>query len=79
MVEEMGELAHAMLKHEQGIRGLEDEVVAREKIADAWGDWLIFSMGLLDAYGMDAQNLLETTWARVKLRDFRKDPQTGGE
>lgn len=79
MVEEMGELAHATLKHEQGIRGLESEVVAREKIADAWADWLIFSFGFLDEYGMDAHNILETTWERVKLRDFRKDPQKGGE
>ena len=30
-------------------------------------------------YQLDANDTLEMTWARVKQRDFRKDPQKGGE
>jgi NTP pyrophosphatase (non-canonical NTP hydrolase) len=43
MIEEVGELAHAWLKKEQGIRGTEDQHMADLK--DAVGDIAIFTLG----------------------------------
>lgn len=78
MAEEMGEMAHALLKHEQGIREIDDEAVV-DLVADAWADWVIFSMGILDKLGIDANDALITTWVRVKHRDWVGDPHRGGE
>src|SRR5215469_601041 len=38
MVEEMGELAHCLLKRYQGIRGYDDPLHFREEFKDALGD-----------------------------------------
>jgi hypothetical protein len=78
MVEEMGELAHVLLKHRQGIREIDDESVVG-LVADAWADWVIFSFGILDKFNLDAQDMLATTWYKVKHRDWVADPAKGGE
>jgi NTP pyrophosphatase (non-canonical NTP hydrolase) len=40
--EELGELSHALLKHEQGIRGFENEDYFQEQVQDAVGDVMIY-------------------------------------
>ncbi len=40
--EELGELSHALLKHEQGIRGFENEAYFQEQVQDAVGDVMIY-------------------------------------
>ena len=70
-VEELGELAHAHLKAEQGIRTTEDH--AANKI-DAVADVVIYLADYCTAEGIDLQAAVEKTWEEVKLRDWKKSP-----
>ena len=69
--EEVGELAHAYLKMEQGIRGTKAEHEAAMK--DAVGDCCIFLMDLCNQMGWDLESIITETWAQVKKRDWKKD------
>ena len=73
-VEEIGELCHAHLKNEQKIRTNEDH---REQKLDAIGDILIYLADYCSAENIDLQQVLEDTWESVKLRDWKKNSQTG--
>ena len=74
VVEELGELAHAQLKEEQGIRTNENHI---EDAQDAVGDLLIFLMNYCSSRGWDVQEILERTWDSVKQRDWKKNPENG--
>ena len=69
--EEVGELAHAYLKMEQGIRGTRAEHEAAMK--DAIGDCAIFLMDLCNQMGWSYEEIIETTWNHVKKRDWKAD------
>ena len=69
--EEVGELAHAYLKMEQGIRGTKEEHQAAMK--DAIGDCCIFLMDLCNQMDWDFEGIIRETWAQVKKRDWKKD------
>jgi NTP pyrophosphatase (non-canonical NTP hydrolase) len=75
VTEEVGELAHAMLKLKQGIRGTPEEHRAAAK--DAVGDTLIYLLDFCTRMDWDAQEILEETWAGVRQRDWKKYPKTG--
>lgn len=75
MVEEAGELAHALLKQRQGIRGAADEHEA--KAQDAFGDLLIFAVDFARRRGWDAEAVVAETWAGVKKRDWLRNKMTG--
>lgn len=79
MVEELGEMAHAMLKHAQEIRGMGAKHALLEKVIDAHCDLIIFSYGVANDLGYDLEGELEKTWARVKNRNWVDDPERGGE
>lgn len=72
--EEVGELCHAHLKNEQGIRGSEDNL---PEIKDALADIFIFCCGYANARGIDLQEVIEETWAQVQKRDWKKYPVNG--
>lgn len=74
-VEELGELAHAHLKGLEQVRGTAQEHEAKAK--DAIGDVIIFLAGYCSDRGFDLQEIVETTWQEVKMRDWRKNPVTG--
>lgn len=76
VMEELGELAHAHLKKAQGIRGNEDHDLAAK---DAVGDIILYLTDYCSACGYDLEALVEETWAKVKQRDWKADPVTGGE
>lgn len=78
MVEEMGELAHAILKSEQGIRGMSEEAAMDAKI-DAVGDLVVFLAGFCTMHGIDLEQAVEDTWFKVRQRDWTKDPERGGQ
>jgi len=78
MVEEMGELAHVVLKEEQGIRAIDGDNSFNLK-CDALADLIIFSFGFCNLSNIDLQEALESTWDRVKKRDWIADPEKGGE
>lgn len=77
MVEEVGELAHVILKHEQLIRGYENREFAQQKAADCIGDLIIFSDGFCRGYGLSMPQVVSETWADVRRRDWIKYPLNG--
>ena len=74
MVEEMGELSHAILKRKQGIRTNEDHDAA---IVDAIGDIFIYMVNFCDLEGIDVVNAVHEAWFEVEQREWRKNPETG--
>jgi NTP pyrophosphatase (non-canonical NTP hydrolase) len=77
VVEEVGELAHSILKQSQGIRGSYEEHEAKAK--DAVGDITVFLADVCSAMGWDYQEIIETTWNEVKARNWKKSQADGGE
>ena len=74
MMEELGEMVHAKLKEEQGIRTNENH---RANFKDAIGDQIIYMMGLCNNEGLDLQSIIEETCAEVFARDWVKFPTNG--
>ena len=75
VMEEVGELAHAVLKEEQGIRGSREQHMA--DAADAIGDTVIYLCGVATCLGIDMEQAVTATWASVSQRDWRKHPESG--
>ena len=75
MVEELGELSHALLKQKQCIRG--DFQEHEDNIKDSIGDLIIFCSDFCEARGFSFQKIVEDTWNKVKIRDWRKFPKNG--
>lgn len=73
--EEYGELCHAELKGQQGIRHT-PAAISNMK-ADAVADVFIFLVGYCHASGIDFEKALDVAWTEVKARDWRVDPMTG--
>ncbi len=70
--EEAGELCHAHLKGEQGIReGMDKQKIEAMK-ADAVGDIVVFLMHYCAQEGLDFQKCVANVWAEVKKRDWTK-------
>jgi len=76
IVEEVGELSHAMLKWKQGIRGYDTEK-AHSEMKDAIGDMIIFTMGLCDVYGWKLSDIIKDTSDYVLTRDWNKNKFDG--
>jgi len=74
MIEEAGELCHAVLKSRQGIRGFNDPEKRRAAVKDACGDLMVFMCNFAIIEGFDLAECLEEVWAEVKQRDWRKNP-----
>lgn len=73
IMEELGELAHSHLKQAQGIRSHEDhEAMAKDAVADI----VIFLADYCSARDFDLESLVSETWAEVKKRDWKKNPET---
>ena len=77
MTEELGELAHAVLKHAQGIRGMTDEKMKKEA-GDAFGDVNVYGCQLLSQLGLSAEEEVRKAVEEVLKRDWKKDKTTGG-
>lgn len=75
IIEEIGEMSHAMLKQEQGIRGT--ILYHEDKMQDAWADILIYMMEFANNKGWDADGIIELVWSDVKKRDWVKFPGNG--
>ena len=76
--EEVGELCHAVLKDVQNIREGTDKALIKEMVADAAGDIVIYVMGVCNFYGIDFEDALRETAAKVFKRDWVGDPESGG-
>jgi NTP pyrophosphatase (non-canonical NTP hydrolase) len=79
IIEEGGELAHAHLKHKQGIRGYDDPVKFAAEAQDAVGDLLVYLADYCNQMGFDLQHAIEVTWGKVRKRDWQADPAKGGD
>ena len=75
VMEELGELAHAFLKKAQGIRGTAKEHDLA--IKDAVADIVIFLCDFCSSQGIDLEREVIETWAKVKTRDWKKNPKKG--
>lgn len=73
--EEVGELCHAHLKKEQGIRGTPEELDAQAR--DAVGDIVIFLADYCNLNGFDFQDAVDSAWNEVSKRDWTTDKTTG--
>lgn len=75
VVEEMGELAHHLLKRGQGIRG--GDVDHDAEIRDACADLVIFLLGIASHEGFDLMDEIRVTWDQVRRRDWVRYPTDG--
>lgn len=73
--EECGELAHSILKRDQGIRGTAEEHANAAQ--DAIGDICVFLMHLCVLNKWSFNECLETTWRTVRERNWSKHPSNG--
>ncbi len=76
--EEAGELAHAVLKNTQRIRGLAAPDEFRAAAGDAIADATIYLMQAATALRLDFESLVAGVAAQVMLRDWKADPQAAG-
>jgi len=75
MQEELGELSHAYLKRAQRIRDAADGSDMKDEIADAFADVVIFGLNAMSCEGIDAEEVLQATIAKVLQRDWINDPE----
>lgn len=75
LTEELGELCHAHLKQDQGIRGEEEEHEAAGQ--DAVGDIVIYLADYCNARGWWLDEIVTDTWNQVKERDWQANSKTG--
>lgn len=68
--EEVGELCHAQLKGEQGIRHTPEEI--KKLKIDAIGDIVIFLCNYCDSQGLSLNECVISAWDEIKGRDWRK-------
>jgi len=76
VAEEAGELCHAALKMDQGIRGTREEHHA--KMRDAVGDVVIYLADVCNTYGFRLSDCIEAAWEEVEKRNWADDPKGGG-
>jgi NTP pyrophosphatase (non-canonical NTP hydrolase) len=73
--EECGELAHAVLKMKQGIRGTDEDHLF--EAADAVGDIVIYLAGVCSSLGLDLHACVSAAWWQVASRDWSVNKQDG--
>ena len=73
--EEVGELMHAFLKQEQGIRGTHQEHEDAKK--DAIGDIIIYMLHFCNYHNWSLLDIIDETWEEVKQRDWTKNKENG--
>lgn len=75
VAEEAGELIHAALKMDQGIRGTREEHLA--DMRDALGDITIYMADVCNKYGFRLSDCIEAAWEEVEKRNWADDPEGG--
>lgn len=77
LIEELGELAHAHLKNEQGIRGYTSPYKTDNEKIDAIGDLVIYLADYCERNDFDLHDCVMLTWEEVKARDWIENPERG--
>lgn len=78
VTEELGEMAHAILKCSQGIRGYTKEKTKKE-VFDAAGDIFIYLSNVCTLLGIDFEEAISDTVHKVLQRDWKENPETAGD
>jgi NTP pyrophosphatase (non-canonical NTP hydrolase) len=73
MSEEVGEMNHAYLKSKQGIRNVTNEK-AKEDMADAFGDIVVYGIQCMESLGLDAEEVLKEVFDKVLKRNWKLNP-----
>lgn len=73
--EEAGELAHCVLKREQGLRGMDKPEVFVPAAQDAVGDCLVYLAEVCTAEGWDMETIFIDTVESVTKREWKKHPE----
>ena len=73
VAEESGELAHSILKHSQGIRGMDDREAFRAAAGDAIADCAVFLIQMCTLLRLDFQELVHATADQVMGRNWKKE------
>lgn len=71
LAEETGELARAIVKTHQGIRGSAEQW--RVEAMKESGDIMVMLANIANSVGFSLTGALEERWAEVRQRDFKKD------
>lgn len=74
-MEELGELAQACLKQEQGIRFSYEECQNKKK--DAIGDLIIFLFHQCNLNNWQLSDIIQETWDVVSKRDWQRNKENG--
>lgn len=77
VVEEVGELSHAVLKEQQAIRGGGDRLASFDAKVDAVADILIYLLDFCSRSQIDLESSLLKVWHDVKARDWKAYPKNG--
>lgn len=72
LVEEVGELSHAHLKAEQGIRDTIEKLFAKKE--NAIGDIFVYGADYCAREGINLAQAIWKTWQEVSKRDWKKNP-----
>ncbi len=75
VMEELGELAHSVLKQSQGIRGTDSQHEADGK--DAVGDLIIYLASFCARRDWNIADCVGNAWDVVKLRNWRENAVDG--
>ena len=78
MAEELGELAHFVLKRKQRIREAANGGDFKAEIGDAFADVVIYGIQAMECEGIDAEAILRKTIEEVMQRDFKNNPSGEG-
>jgi len=78
IVGEIGELAHAVVKYQQGVRGITGKKL-REIAEDALVDALIFILATATHLDIDLQDALNKISEKVLARNWREWPEDADE
>lgn len=76
LMEEVGELCHAVIKTKQKIRGY-DEVNSIHEIKDSVGDIFISLCNFCNARGLNITDCIYLAYNNVINRDWQKNPDDG--
>lgn len=72
-----GRLSHAVLKHGQGIRGMDDTAAYKKEAGDAIADIAIYSMNCATGLRLDYETLVFQTAIDVMGRDWTRNKEDG--
>lgn len=75
--EEIGELFHAILKHSQRIRSMQDPATFNDAAGDAIADTTIFLMQICTVLRLDFRTLVHGVAEQVLRRDWTNDKNAG--